>query len=141
MANDSISDTLNMNPLQQADSEDKKNVLPTVYKEDRNTSSEQETDDDLKYVRKNLYDLIEKGHGAIDELLIIADQSQHPRSYEVLSGLVKTMVETNKELVSLHHEKQKLQGKEEQSSSSKTVNNNLFVGSTSDLLKMIKDDD
>lgn len=141
MANDTISDVLNMNPLQEADSEDRKNVLPTVYKEDRNTSSEQETDDDLKYVRKNLYDLIEKGHGAIDELLNIADQSQHPRSYEVLSGLVKTMVETNKELVNLHHEKQKLQGKPEQPVSSKTVNNNLFVGSTSDLLKIIKDDE
>lgn len=134
MSNETISDVLNMQPLEEAGLEDKKKVLPTVYRETRKDDNEAETD--LEYVRKNLYDLIEKGQGAVDELLNVADQSQHPRAYEVLANMIKTMVETNKDLISLHHEKNKLKGEDKQIDP-QTVNNNLFVGSTADLLKMM----
>lgn len=134
MSNETISDVLNMQPLEEAGLEDKKKVLPTVYRESRKDDNEVETD--LEYVRKNLYDLIEKGQGAVDELLNVADQSQHPRAYEVLANMIKTMVETNKDLISLHHEKNKLKGEDKQIDA-QTVNNNLFVGSTADLLKMM----
>lgn len=134
MANDDISDILDMSPLDEVSIEDRKKVLPTVYRETRQNVDEVETD--LEYVRKNLYDLIEKGQGAVDELLNVADQSQHPRAYEVLANMIKTMVETNKDLISLHHEKNKLKGEDKQIDA-QTVNNNLFVGSTADLLKMM----
>lgn len=138
MANDTISDVLGMNPLEEASLEDRKKVLPTVYRETRRDIDQIETD--LEYARKNLYDLIEKGQGAVDELLNVADQSQHPRAYEVLAGMIKTMVETNKDLISLHHERNKLKG-EDNKIDQQTVNNNLFVGSTADLLKMMNKDD
>jgi hypothetical protein len=84
-----------------------------------------------------MYDLIEKGTRSMDELLTIADQSQHPRSYEVLSGLIKNMSELNKDLLELHEKKKKLLDTDQEKTMPNTVNNNLFVGSTSDLLKMI----
>lgn len=125
--NDIIGQFLEIEP---AEDEDK--TLPTTYRPSLEESDD--VDNDAKYVRQNLYDIIEKGHGAIDELLSIADQSQHPRAYEVLSGLMKTMVETNKDLMNLHDMKKKLKKEE---NPNKTVNNNLFVGSTTELLKMM----
>lgn len=133
---DKISDILDITPLEVDESDDKK--LPTTYRAPVDDNKEVETD--TKYVRQNMYDLIEKGHGAIDELLIIADQSQHPRSYEVLAGLIKTMGEMNKDLIDMHEKKKKLLSKEEKEDRAVT-NNNLFVGSTSDLLKMLNKDD
>lgn len=125
--NDIIGQFLEIEPV-----EDEDKTLPTTYRPSLEESDD--VDNDAKYVRQNLYDIIEKGHGAIDELLSIADQSQHPRAYEVLSGLMKTMVETNKDLMNLHDMKKKLKKEE---NPNKTVNNNLFVGSTTELLKMM----
>ena len=96
-------------------------------------------DDDLKYVRQNLYDLIEKGHRSVDELLNVADQSQHPRAYEVLANMLKTMGDMNKDLIDMHKKKKELTG--EAPIGPETVNNNLYVGSTSDLLKIINKSD
>lgn len=127
-----VNDILDLNPI---DIDDDKKPLPTTYRP--SLESKDEIDTDSKYVRQNMYDLIEKGHGAIDELSAIADQSQHPRSYEVLSGLIKTMGELNKDLLDMHEKKQKLQ-KDDVKEADKTVtNNNLFVGSTSELLKLM----
>jgi len=125
--NDIIGQFLEIEPV-----EDEDKTLPTTYRPSLEESDD--VDNDAKYVRQNLYDIIEKGHGAIDELLSIADQSQHPRAYEVLSGLMKTMVETNKDLMNLHDMKKKLK---KEDNPNKTVNNNLFVGSTTELLKMM----
>jgi hypothetical protein len=120
---------LNMMP-----EDDNDNKLPTTYRPSLSNDKD-EIDTDAKYVRQNLYDLLEKGHGAIDELLAVADQSQHPRAYEVLATMIKTMVETNRDLLDLHQKKKALIEKEKQPES--TVNNNLFVGSTKDLLEML----
>ena len=133
MANDEdiISQVLDLSPIEKDNA-----PLPTTYRPSLDVDDAKQIETDTTYVRQNLYDLIEKGHSAIDELLAIADQSQHPRSYEVLATMIKTMVDTNKDLMDMHEKKKKLKG-EIQSPSEKTVNNNLFVGSTSDLLKII----
>lgn len=112
--------------------------LPTTYRP--SLESDKELDTDTKYVRQNFYDLIEKGHGAIDELLAVADQSQHPRAYEVLANMLKTMGDMNNDLLAMHEKKQKLTG-EKPEEKKETVNNNLFVGSTSELLKLMNKDD
>jgi len=112
--------------------------LPTTYRP--SLDSDKELDTDTKYVRQNFYDLIEKGHGAIDELLAVADQSQHPRAYEVLATMIKTMGDMNNDLLGMHEKKQKLSG-EKPEDKKETVNNNLFVGSTSELLKLMNKDD
>ena len=125
---DPISDSLGIEPMAPAGKIT--SVLPAV---------KAETNDDYEYARRNLYDLIEKGHNALDEIIDIAKQSQQARAFEVATNLIKTMAETNKDLMNLAKTKKEVDqesplgnGKE------KTVNNNLFVGSTSELLKMIK---
>jgi len=134
MANDSIGEILNLNPI-----EKEEKAVPVVY--EPMTENQQQIETDANYVRQNLYDLIEKGHSAIDEMMAIADQSQHPRSYEVLAAMIKTMVETNKDLLDVHEKKKKLTKDDIDKVARDTINNNLFVGSTSDLLKILNKDD
>lgn len=133
MANDSIGEILNLHPI-----EKEEKAVPTVYAP--MTENQQQIETDANYVRQNLYDLIEKGHSAIDEMMAIADQSQHPRSYEVLAAMIKTMVETNKDLLDVHEKKKKLTKDDIDKVARDTINNNLFVGSTSDLLKLLNKD-
>jgi hypothetical protein len=104
------------------------------------TRSEQ-AENDYDYARKNMYDVIEKGTHALEELLGVATQSQHPRAYEVLATTMKTLVDANKELVGLSKKKveeEKLND-EPQTGSGGVTNNNLFVGTTHDLLKVLAD--
>jgi hypothetical protein len=125
-----LDDVLDMVPID----EQKNDKLPTTY---RPSNDKDDLDNDVKYVRQNLYDLIEKGHGAIDELLAVADQSQHPRAYEVLATMIKTMAETNRDLIELQERKKKIQDKEPPAPVGVT-NNNLFIGSTKELLGLLK---
>ena len=71
-------------------------------------------------------------------MLDVAKASEHPRAYEVVSTIMKTLVDANKDLVSMSSKKQ--ESEEQKSPSEKSVsNNNLFVGSTADLQKLLKD--
>lgn len=123
---DPISSSLGLEPMNTAKIT---SVLPAV---------KAETNDDYEYARQNLYDLIEKGQDALEELIDIAKQSQQARVFEVATNLIKTMAETNKDLMNLAKTKKEVDGEVPQKGGDKTVNNNLFVGSTSELLKMIK---
>jgi hypothetical protein len=96
-----------------------------------------EAEKDYTYARENLYDVINKGQEALFDMLDVAKQSQHPRAYEVLSGLINTLVAANKDLLDLQKKKKEL-FKEEKPDKTVT-NNNLFVGSTAELQKLIKD--
>ncbi len=120
---DSISEALNLAPL------------PTP-----NSSSSVEVDqvhDDFEYARGNMINTIEKGNEALQGILDVAGMGQHPRAYEVAANLVKTMVEANKELLDLQKKKKEIE-KIEAKANPQTVNNNLFVGSTAELLKALK---
>lgn len=132
---DVIGETLNLGPMFEEEEETKRPPI-TIEQKPILVPDEQT---DFEHVRRNLYDLIEKGARSLDELSAIADQSQNPRSYEVLSGMIKTLVDTNKDLLDIHEKKKKILSKENENAS-KTVNNNLYVGSTSELLKMIRDE-
>lgn len=98
----------------------------------------EEAENDYDYARGNMYNVIEKGTSALEELLSIATQSQHPRAFEVLAGTMKTLVDANKELVQLSKKKVE-EDKIDQggSESGNVTNNNLFVGTTHDLLKVL----
>jgi len=100
-------------------------------------ASEDATDADFEYARENLKDMIEKGNLAIDGILALAKESESPRTYEVAAQLIKTMTEANKDLLNLRKQKKELQ-KEDGPKQNNTTNNNLFVGSTSELAKMLK---
>lgn len=94
-------------------------------------------ENDSDFARKNIVNLIEKGNNAIDHLLRVAIESEHPRAYEVASGLIKNLSDLNKDLLQIQKTKKELLPKP-------TENNNLnidkavFVGSTTDLIKMLK---
>ena len=95
---------------------------------------------DYEYTRETLYDLIEKGREGIEEMIEVARQSEHPRAYEVLAGLIKDTAQTSEKLMELHRKVQQLDqmmlpAPEKQSATT----NNLFIGSTTELQRMLKD--
>lgn len=94
---------------------------------------------DYNYARDNFYTVIEKGTRALEDLLDVASQSQHPRAYEVIATTIKTLIDANKDLVELTIKKQQADSNDPLSSPSKVVNNTLFVGTTSDLQKLLRD--
>jgi tetrahydromethanopterin S-methyltransferase subunit A len=121
--NNKINEILNLNSNEIIEYDEQ---LPVIY-------DPVDSDDDVEEVRKNLKDLIQKGTGAVDELLNIADSSQHPRAYEVIGSLINTLTNVNKELINL-----KKNQKEETSVKNKNTQNNFYVGSTTELLNLIK---
>ena len=96
----------------------------------------EQKDNDLDFARENLYDAVVKSQAAVEDMIQIAQQSQHPKAYEVLNSLIKTFADVSTGIADLQLKKQRLQGKQEDQ---KTVNNNLFVGSTAELQKMLQD--
>ncbi len=96
----------------------------------------QEDETDFQYARENLYNLIERGQDGLEELLEIAKQSQHPRAFEVVGQMIDKLANTNKELLNLHKTKKDIQV--EKTSGPTNVTNALFVGSTSELQKLLK---
>ena len=93
------------------------------------------------YARDNLYDVIEKGTFALDNLLELAKASEHPRAFEVVSQLTKTLVEANKDLLDIQKKVKILREEETKDPSAGVTNNTLYVGSTADLQKLINGDD
>lgn len=127
--NDPISNALNMVPL-----------VNDPIKELEANAHDDSASRDFEFARANLYDVITNGQEALAKLAQIADQSQHPRAFEVLSTLMKTIVDANKDLMSLQKNIRELKDADApQNEKAKTVNNNLFVGSTAELQKMIQD--
>ena len=94
-------------------------------------------ENDYKYQRENFYNLVEKGSSAIDGILELAKESEHPRTYEVAGNLIKQVAEVTEKLGDLQEKMRKL--KEVPSNAPKNVTNALFVGSTKELQPMIKD--
>ena len=93
-------------------------------------------DIDFETGRANLYKLIEKGNEAIDGILNIAKEGEHPRAYEVAATTIKSVADTADKLIDLQHKMKKL--KEEDNRGPSTVNNSVFIGSTADLQKLLK---
>ena len=94
-------------------------------------------ENDYKYQRDNFYNLVEKGSTAIDGILELAKESEHPRTYEVAGNLIKQVAEVTEKLGDLQEKMRRL--KEVPSNAPKNVTNALFVGSTKELQTMLKD--
>jgi hypothetical protein len=94
---------------------------------------------DFEAARANLYEAIQTGQEAMDKLLEIASQSQHPRAFEVLAKLIDTNVAANEKLLQLQSKIREIDAADApMSDRAQTINNNLFVGSTAELQKMIQ---
>ena len=98
---------------------------------------EDDIEDDYKYQRDNFYNLVEKGSAAIDGILELAKESEHPRTYEVAGQLIKNVAEVTEKLGDLQEKMRRL--KEVPNNAPKNVTNALFIGSTKELQKMLKD--
>lgn len=103
--------------------------LPTVHLEE-----DKQSDNDFQYARSNLCQIIEVGKDALREAIEIVSQDQNPRSIEAFSVLAKNLAEINKDLIGIHQQAPK----KEEAVSQTNINNAVFVGSTNELLKMIK---
>ena len=108
-----------------------KNELPNVV------LKKDDVDKDYKYTRGQLYSLIEKGQEAINGIMEVAGESASPRAYEVAGQLIKSVADTTDKLMDLQKKVKEVD--EEKSKTQNTVTNNaLFVGSTSELSKILK---
>jgi len=94
-------------------------------------------DADYKYSRENFYSLVERGQAAIDGILEVAKEGEHPRAYEVVGQLIKNVAEVTEKLADLHDKMKKL--KEVPDHAPKSVTNALFIGSTKELQNLLKD--
>lgn len=93
---------------------------------------------DYSDTRGNLHNLLEKGEEALLHALEVAKQSEHPRAFEVVGNMIKQLADVNQQLMDLHKQRQSFDDKKEKGSDAKNVTNNaIFVGSTSELNKMI----
>ena len=95
-------------------------------------------DSDYKYSRENLYSLVERGQDAIDGIVQLAKDTDHPRAYEVAGQLIKNVGEVTEKLLQLQEKMKKLN--DEVVKTPNKVTNALFVGSTAELQKMLKKD-
>ena len=98
-------------------------------------TDKEDVDNDYENARKNFYSLINKGNTAIDGILNLAKESEHPRSYEVAGQLIKVVGDTTQELLKLQKNLKEL--KKVDDKAPRNVTNALFVGSTSELQKLI----
>lgn len=119
-------------------------IAPLQYEKQIDTLLAKAHDDsaknDFEAARANLYEVIQTGQKAMGKLSEIAGQSQHPRAFEVLAKLMDTMVNTNKELLELQTKIREIDASDSPiNEKAQTINNNLFVGSTTELQKVLKE--
>ena len=98
---------------------------------------DKDPDSDFEIGRANLYKLLDKGNDAIDGILALAKEGEHPRAYEVAGQLIKTVADVSKDLLELQEKLKKI--KDVPNTGPKSVTNALFVGSTTELQKLLKD--
>ena len=129
---DSLNDTFNTDPVESTE---------IVKEQKRKEQIQKLTDDvskDYDYTRGNLYSLIEKGQEAINGIMEVAGETASSRAYEVAGQLIKSVADTTDKLADLHKKVKEIE--EDNPKKQNTVTNNaLFVGSTSELSKMLKD--
>jgi len=99
---------------------------------------EKNIDDDYKYARANYYELLERGKESLDLMIEVARESEHPRAFEVLSNMMKQMADINDKLMDHNKKEKELSQAQKQEEVKKMTQNNIFLGSTSELQKFLK---
>jgi hypothetical protein len=95
-------------------------------------------EDDYEYARNNLRGLIENGKEVMQSIIFVAKESESPRSYEVVGQLIKTLADTNKDLLELAKKSKELKQNSNEKTGETNITNALFVGSTAELQKLLK---
>jgi hypothetical protein len=104
-------------------------------------NDENTADNDFEYSRRIYHDLLAKGSEALDEMMEVARATEHPRAFEVLSGMMKNMGDINGSLMDLHKKKKDFHKEDKPKEIPNQTTNNVFVGSTSDLQRMLLQDE
>ena len=133
--NDKLSEILDVEPIVYDNSEFIKTDIVEVTE---NLPVNTTVEDDAEFARKNIKTLIEKGNLAVDSLLNVAKESDHPRAYEVAAGFLKSLTDMNKDLMEIQKRKRDLEPKQVNNTQNINVDNAVFVGSTTELLKQLK---
>jgi hypothetical protein len=102
-------------------------------------STDTNIDDDFATARRNLHKIIHQGNDALEEALLVAKTSEHPRAFEVVGGLIKTLVDANKDLLDIQKKLKDLKKSDDpkESSGSVTAQNAIFVGSAAELQALV----
>ena len=130
--NDEIGKSLGLEPLD--------DVVEGKVIERTEVPTDDKMNKDYEYARSNFYNVIESGTEALEQMLDVAKASEHPRAYEVVSTIMKTLVDANKDLVKMSTDKLKVEEENiDTTPKGLTTNNNLFVGSTNELQQLLKD--
>lgn len=116
-------------------------MQPVVISIDDEEENKTSVEDDAEFARQNIRSLIEKGNVAMDNLLSVAHQSDHPRAYEVAANMLKSLTDMNKDLMEIQKRKKDLQPKQVESSGGINVDKAVFIGSTKELIKALKSKD
>jgi hypothetical protein len=125
--NKNLSEIFDVEPIEEKSVE----ILPAVIEDNTN-----QIDSDAEFARTNMRTLIDNGNKALTELSAVANQSESPRAYEVLATMMKNLADMNKDLLELQKRRRELQPKE--STQNVNIDKAVFVGSTAELVKMIK---
>lgn len=106
----------------------------------KETEKSEKIESDYERTRNNLHELLRQGQDALNHALEVAKVSEHPRAFEVVGGLMKQLSDINHQLLDLHAKHAKLENKdgEKQQNPTNVTNNTMFVGSTTELSKMIE---
>ena len=127
--NENLSNLFDVEPIQTVE---QKTIVPVVIDHDDPIVS------DAQFARENIRELISKGNSAIDQLLLVARDTEHPRAYEVAAGLIKNLGDLNKDLLEIQKRKRDLAPKESAQSNGLSIDKAVFVGSTAELIKLVR---
>ena len=107
--------------------------------------SESDLTSDLKdayeQTKDNLQELIDQGKEAMEEILAIAKEGQHPRAFEVYGSLLKNVVDANKELLNIQKQMREMDNVGKKSTNNTTIDKAVFVGTPQDLNKLLRGED
>jgi uncharacterized protein YicC (UPF0701 family) len=134
--NKNLSDVFDVMPIP----EEKKESLPVVKSkplDDKSVELQQDLTDAYQQSKENLQGIIDQGKEAMEEILQIAKVGQHPRAFEVYGTILKNMVDANKELLNIQKQIREMEGIKKDTAST-TIDKAIFVGSTSELSKLLK---
>jgi hypothetical protein len=130
--NDPIANALGITPITPAENT---NVIKRLEKEANDDTAKE----DFSIARSNIHNIIDTGSEALDKLMQIADQSQQARAYEVVAILMKNLLDANKDLLAIQKSIREIKDIEKPTNNTTVNHNNLFVGSTAELQKVIQD--
>lgn len=132
-----LSETLNV----EIEKEEEIENLPVVESKNEITPIEQAAEEDTEFARDNIKNLINKGSIALDNLLQVARESEHPRAYEVAATMIKNLSDSNKDLLDLQKKRKDLSPNNDSivgNTKNMNIDKAVFVGSTTELVKFLK---